>query len=108
MTLIAYSPLAQGLLAGKYRKRRPRSLMRRFFSYLKYWRSGISDILRVLEEICAERGVNIPQVALSWVIRHENVIAIPGAKKKEHVVQNAKASDLVLSEEELSRIMLSR
>jgi diketogulonate reductase-like aldo/keto reductase len=44
------------------------------------------------------------QVALAWTLRHDNVVSIPKATRKAHVLMNAKAADIVLTEEDLADI----
>ncbi len=106
MTVIAYSPLAQGLLTGKYgRGKVPKGFLRRTYIYMRYGRlSKITDLLRALQEISMRKGASLPQIALSWVIRHPNVVAIRGAKRVENVKQNAEASAIELNEDELEII----
>ena len=106
LTVIAYSPLAQGLLTGKYGPgKAPKGFLRRNYIYMRYGRlSRISNLLSVLEEISMIKGASISQIALGWVIRHPNVVAIPGAKREEHVKQNAEASSIELGEDELEMI----
>lgn len=58
----------------------------------------------ILNDIAAARGVSPMQIALAWVLRQPEVIAIPKASTIEHVVENAAARDITLSEEELSQI----
>ncbi|HVL75248.1 MAG TPA: aldo/keto reductase [Noviherbaspirillum sp.] len=58
----------------------------------------------VLKEIADKHMVTPAQVALSWVLRREDVIAIPKAARIEHVRQNRAALDLVLNEEDLARL----
>lgn len=76
MPLMAYTPLEPGRLAGK----------------------------PALARIAAERGVAPLQVALAWVLRRPQVIAIPKASTPEHVRQNRDAHDLVLTEPELAML----
>ncbi len=108
LTVIAYSPLAQGLLTGKYSSKRlpgnwQRKIMVRFYFYRK-WIPKLDSIVDVLKDIAKVRELHPAQVALNWVIRHENVVAIPGAKKEEHVRLNAGSVGWRLSEEELARL----
>ena len=62
---------------------------------------------RVLQEIAAAHEATPRQVALSFLLRWPSMFAIPKASKPGHVVENAKAPDLRLSEEDLSRIDLA-
>ena len=66
----------------------PRGLFRRAFVYFKYGgMNRVAKALKVLKEISSNRGVLIPQIALAWILRHENTVAIPGAKKEEEQVK---------------------
>ncbi|SAL38020.1 aldo/keto reductase [Caballeronia sordidicola] len=58
----------------------------------------------ILNDIAAARGVSPMQIALAWVLRQPEVIAIPKASTVAHVIENAAARDITLSEEELSQI----
>lgn len=58
----------------------------------------------VLDEIAAERGASPEQVALAWVLRREDVLAIPKAGTVEHVRANRAALDLVLDDAALARL----
>ena len=58
----------------------------------------------VLKEIAAAHHVSVAQVLLAFVLRDGNTIAIPRSGKKAHTLDNAKAAELILSEEELMRI----
>ena len=58
----------------------------------------------VLAEIAARRGVTPLQLALAWVLRRPDVIAIPKASSPEHVRQNRLALDIVLTHEELAEL----
>jgi aryl-alcohol dehydrogenase-like predicted oxidoreductase len=111
VTIIAYSPLAQGVLSGKYHddpaliKKRtgPRRFMRQFK------RRGLQKSAPLIEElrrIAASHGVTPSQVALNWLILfHGNaVVAIPGAYSREQARENAGALKFRLSEEELKRL----
>ncbi len=61
-------------------------------------------LLELLREIAEKYHVTMAQVALNWLIRHENVVAIPGAKNLHQLEDNAKAADFSLSSEDLERI----
>lgn len=59
---------------------------------------------RVLREIAGRRSVTAAQVALAWVLRREDIIAIPKAGRIEHVRENRSALDLVLGPEDLQAL----
>jgi aryl-alcohol dehydrogenase-like predicted oxidoreductase len=103
--VIAYSPLAQGVLAAKYTAdtapggARAANLL---FSAENLRRAG--PLLAALREVAAAHQVTPAQVALAWVVRHPNVVAIPGAKSVAQVEANAAAADLILAPDELAHL----
>ena len=111
-TLIAYSPLAQGLLTGKYlpgqTDNRPAGLVRRAgrgFSETNLRR--IEPVVDLLREIGAAHGREPSQVALNWLIGQPGVLAIPGAKNERQAIQNAGALGWTLSDSERERLDLA-
>jgi aryl-alcohol dehydrogenase-like predicted oxidoreductase len=103
--VIAYSPLAQGLLSGRYSAENVPADVRRFNPFFS--RKKISRAARVLDalrDIGARHGATRAQVALAWVIRGGNVAAIPGAKTVRQLEENAAAADLTLSADETARL----
>jgi diketogulonate reductase-like aldo/keto reductase len=61
------------------------------------------DIRSKLEQVANAHNASIQQIALAWLINHENVIAIPKAFQIEHVIDNAAAADIKLSEAEIKQ-----
>ena len=57
-----------------------------------------------LKKIASRHGVTPPQVALAWVLRHEDVIAIPKAAKLEHVQDNHRVLNLRLSKQDFMEL----
>ena len=106
--VIAYSPLAQGLLSGKYHAGNPIEGFRRrnplnpLASPANLARA--TPLIETLREIGSNHGASPTQVALAWVLSHPNTVAIPGASSVAHVDQNAEAADLVLTEDEIVRL----
>ena len=100
--VIAYSPLGQGLLSARYDEtnapRRPRALGNSLF--LPDNLRAAAPLLAALREVGAAHDATPAQVALAWVIRHPNVVAIPGASSVGQLEQNVAAADLELSEDE--------
>lgn len=103
--ILAYSPLAQGLLSGGYRRgyrlagaRAPNRL---------YWPENLRRSEVVVDElraVAAGRGCTPAQIALAWAIRQGCVVAIPGARRVEQVEQNAAAADIALDAAEVERL----
>lgn len=111
VTLIAYSPLAQGLLSGKFHDDpsliRKRHGPRRFlpaFSARGLARSR--PVVEALREIARAREVTPSQVALNWLVSFhgDTVVAIPGASRRRHAEENVGALGLHLSRAELDRL----
>jgi aryl-alcohol dehydrogenase-like predicted oxidoreductase len=106
--IIAYSPLAQGLLSGTYNPDNPpvgfrrRNLLNPLASPANLAR--VTPLIEALRKIGATHGVTPAQVALAWVISHPNTVAIPGASSVTQVTQNAEAADLTLTEDEIIRL----
>jgi aryl-alcohol dehydrogenase-like predicted oxidoreductase len=105
VTILAYSPLAQGLLTGKYTVNNTpagaRSLDQRFKG------AGlrkIQPLLEKLSELGEKHGKTQAQVALNWLICQPGVIPIPGIKSAEQVEQNAGALGWELSTAEVAEL----
>jgi aryl-alcohol dehydrogenase-like predicted oxidoreductase len=96
--VIAYSPLAQGLLGGKYGvDNRPGGVraINRLFGTENLRR--IEPLLRTLRDVAKDVGAKPAQVALAWLISLPNVVAIPGASSVEQLEFNVAAADIELS-----------
>lgn len=111
ITLIAYSPLAQGLLTGRFHEEggliQKRPGFRRYLPAFQQ-RSLLRTLplIQVLRDI-AERHQKTPaQIALRWIIQFhgEAIVAIPGASSVLQAQQNAAVMDFELTEEELAQI----
>ena len=103
--IIAYSPLAQGLLSGRYDgTNTPADVRTKNPLFLPQSMTAAAELLRALREIAASHGAAPAQVALAWLIRRPNVVAIPGARTVAQMEANAAAADLVLSEVEDRRL----
>jgi len=108
VTIIAYSPLAGGLLSGRYHKD-PQALKDlrvarrgRFAGRIEATR----PLIEALDEIAANYGVTVSQVALNWLVNFhgETVVAIPGASKPYQAEETAGVLDFSLTEQEMARI----
>lgn len=100
--IIAYSPLAQGLLSGRYdRDNRPSNPVRAGNPlFLPENLDRATGLIATLREVAAAHAVTPAQIALAWVIRHPAVTAIPGASSVEQVEHNAAAADITLAGDE--------
>jgi aryl-alcohol dehydrogenase-like predicted oxidoreductase len=100
--VIAYSPLAQGLLSGRYhRDNRPVNRVRAANPlFLPDNIERASDLIAVLREVADAHSASPAQVALAWVIHHPAVAAIPGASSVEQLESNVAAAEIELSDDE--------
>lgn len=107
--LLSWSPLAGGLLAGRYRRGGVAPADGRHLSGWKeppiYDEERLWRIVDVLIEIAETRGVSAAQVSLAWLFAKPGVAsAIVGARRDEQFVDNLKAADFELSDDELECI----
>ena len=106
---VAYSPLGRGFLTGRWRSiedmpeedtraaRFPRFQEENFRKNLK-----LADKVR---EISDEKGITPGQLALAWLLRQgDDIVPIPGTKRRERLEENAAAADVTLTDEDLKRI----
>jgi aryl-alcohol dehydrogenase-like predicted oxidoreductase len=91
ITLIAYSPLAGGMLTGKYSaQNRPGGLFRRILPrYSRKALDAIQPVIHLLREIGERYSKTPSQVALRWLIENPLVLPIPGAKNGRQAMENA-------------------
>ena len=104
--IIAYSPLAKGLLTAKYTAgTEPSSFVQRMsprFSQRNLLK--LRETYELLREIGNAHKKTPTQVALNWLIGKENIIAIPGAKRPRDVAENAGATDWRLTNTEMDSL----
>jgi aryl-alcohol dehydrogenase-like predicted oxidoreductase len=105
---VAYSPLGRGFLTGAiqsvddldeddYRRFSPRFQGENFQRNL--------DLVTKIEELAADKAVTPAQLALAWVLSQgEDIVPIPGTKRRARLEENAGAVDVVLSDDELREI----
>ena len=110
ITIIAYSPLAQGLVTGKFHDN-PALLknigFRKYSSQFKP--AGLEKslpVVKLVQELAVKYNASPAQVALNWLIHFhgETVVAIPGATKEIHVKENTGAMSFRLSDEDMDRL----
>jgi aryl-alcohol dehydrogenase-like predicted oxidoreductase len=107
ITILAYSPMAQGLLTGKFAKdhkfkegdHRARN---RLFKPENFQR--VHQALERLRPLAEEKKVSLGQLALAWVISHAGTCAIAGARNSAQAAQNAAAADTKLSGDDLDSL----
>ena len=106
MGLVVFSPLAQGLLTGKYNDGVPEDSRAAKSSWLDrdLTEENIAKV-RQLTALAAELDISMAQLALAWVLRRPEIsAAITGASKVRHVLSNVKASGVELTPDVLAQI----
>ncbi|HTA34336.1 MAG TPA: aldo/keto reductase family protein [Solirubrobacteraceae bacterium] len=108
---IVWSPLAQGVLSGKYRPGEPpppdsRAASESMGGFIdRLMQPRVLEAVQLLEPIAEQAGLTMAQLALGWVLRQQNVAsAIVGASRPEQVRANASASGVKLSADTLAAI----
>lgn len=107
--VLVWSPLAGGLLSGKYRRGKEHPAGSRHTTEwgeppVEDW-DRTYDVIETLVEVAGGRGVSAAQVALAWLLSRPAVTTvIVGARTEEQLVDNLGAADLRLSEEELATL----
>jgi len=110
ITIIAYSPLAQGLVTGKFHDNHEllnNIGLRRYSPQFKP--EGLEKsrpVIALVKELAIKYNVTSSQVALNWLIHYngDTVVAIPGATKEIHVEENCGAMSFKLSDEDMVRL----
>jgi aryl-alcohol dehydrogenase-like predicted oxidoreductase len=108
IAFVAYSPLGRGLITGAIQKREDlaaddwRRTSPRFND--DALRQNVEYANRV-EAIATRKGITPSQIALAWVLAQgEDIIPIPGTKRRKYLEQNVAATDVELSSEELKEL----
>lgn len=109
---IVWSPIAQGVLTGKYKKGAPVPEGSRATDksggadFVSGWlREEVLEAVEKLEPIAQDMKLTMPALAIAWVLSNPNVsAAIVGASRPEQITENAKAAGLTLPEDVLSAI----
>lgn len=105
--LMVWSPLAGGLLSGKYgRDQQGEEGSRRLsFDFPPVNRDRAYDCIDVMRPIAQAHGVSVAQIALAWLLHQPQVTSvIVGAKRPEQLVDNLAATQVVLSAAELAQL----
>ena len=108
---IVWSPMAQGVLTGKYLPGQPAPAGSRATDaggarMIERWmRDDVLNAVQNLKPIAAELGISMGQLAIAWVLKNPNVAsAIVGASRPDQIVDNIKAIDVVLDDAVMKKI----
>jgi aryl-alcohol dehydrogenase-like predicted oxidoreductase len=105
---VPYSPLGRGFLSGRFKS--PEELDESDFRRHgpRFTGQNLEANLKLaakVEEIAADKGIAPAQLALAWVLAQgEDIVSIPGTKRRTYLEQNATAADIELSDGDLARI----
>ncbi|HEX3774221.1 MAG TPA: aldo/keto reductase, partial [Polyangiaceae bacterium] len=105
---VAYSPLGRGFLSGQIKSidDLPADDRRRMFP--RFQRENFNqnlELVKKLEALAKKRGATASQLALAWVLAQgQDIVAIPGTKRRKYLEENAAASELSLSAAELAEL----
>ncbi len=104
ITLIAYSPLAKGLLTGTYTFANPPSGLR-YFTFILEDIPTLLKVIDLMRQIGQQHGGKTPaQVALNWLMCQDHVLPIPGAKNAKQAIANAGALGWSLTPDEVEAL----
>jgi aryl-alcohol dehydrogenase-like predicted oxidoreductase len=105
--VMVWSPLAGGLLSGKFSRSRaaPNDARRAVFDFPPVEREHALDIVDAMEPIAAAHGVSVAQIALAWLMQRRGVMSvIVGAKTVEQLDDNLAATKVVLSADDIAAL----
>lgn len=105
---VAYSPLGRGFLTGTIQKETelPDSDWRKHAPRFQddNWKHN-KNIVDTIERLAAEKKCTPAQLALAWVLaRGQDIVPIPGTKRMKYIEENARAAEIMLSENDLRAI----
>jgi len=105
--VIAYSPLAQGLLSGKYhRDSRPSNRVRAVSPlFLPESLERAEGLIAALRAVADAHAASPAQIALAWAIHRPAVVAIPGASSVEQLESNVAAAEIELTDDEYQALL---
>ena len=108
MGFVAYSPLGRGFLSGEIRSIDDLAEGDRRRQFPRFQGDNFERNLELVErvtEIANEKSVSASQLALAWVLHQgEDIVPIPGTKRRSYLEENAAASEITLDEGDLDRI----
>jgi aryl-alcohol dehydrogenase-like predicted oxidoreductase len=104
--VIAWSPLGQGFLSGRYdAENRPSNGVRNMNPlFLPESFESAQGLLAALREVAGNHDATMSQTALAWLLHQPNVIAIPGASSVEQLEKNAAAAEIDLAGDEVAEL----
>jgi aryl-alcohol dehydrogenase-like predicted oxidoreductase len=108
ISLVPYSPLGRGFLTGSFRRRDDLIASDRRHAHPRFQEGNFErnlELLNPIEAIAEAKGCTLAQVALAWILRRgDDVVPIPGTKRRRYLEENIGAVDIKLTEGEIARL----
>ena len=106
--LVPYSPLGRGMLTGTLDGFDSLAENDRRKDHPRFKEENIANnvgVIQPLKEIATEKGVSPSQLAIAWLLHQgDDIVPIPGTKRRTHLAENMAAVDIVLSADDVTRI----
>jgi len=106
--LVAYCPLGRGFLSGAFQKRDDLIPADRRHAHPRFQEGNFEknlNLLGPLKEVADAKGCTSAQVAIAWVLAQgDNIVPIPGTKRRKYLDENIGATEIRLTDEELRRL----
>jgi aryl-alcohol dehydrogenase-like predicted oxidoreductase len=108
ISLVPYSPLGRGFLTGAFRRRDDLIATDRRHAHPRFQEGNFEKnlgLLDAIETVAEAKGCTLAQVALAWVLaRGDDMVPIPGTKRREYLEENVAAVDIALTEADIDRL----
>ncbi len=105
---VAYAPLGRGMLAGEIDGAASLAEKDRRHDHPRFTAENIDTnvaIVQPLKEMAAEKGCSAAQLAIAWLLHQgDDIVPIPGTKRRSHLAENIAAADIALSANEVARV----
>jgi aryl-alcohol dehydrogenase-like predicted oxidoreductase len=106
--LVPYSPLGRGFLSGAFQKRDDLIAADRRHAHPRFQEGNFEmnlSLLGPLKAVAAAKGATMAQIAVAWVLAQGNdIVPIPGTKRRKYLEQNAAAVDIALTKDDLATL----
>ena len=109
ISLMAYAPLGRGFLSGTIRTVNDLIEDDRRRDHPRFSSENMDDNIKkveVMEEVAEAKGFKPAQIAIAWVLHQDpNIVPIPGTKRIKYLDENIRATDLVLTDEDVDKLV---
>lgn len=109
ITYVAFSPLGNGFLSGKYKPgmkfEEGVDFRSRMPQYTEEGFRAAEDLLTLIDQMANEKNASMGQISLAWMIcKKPYIVPIPGSRRESRLAENLGSKDIVLSKEEIAKI----